>query len=142
MRTQTGNWSFFFDGSDVALNTSNGEDINGIWLLPSQDRLFLSTVSQFTVNGLSGTGNDLFACAPSVLGETTACAFSMFWVGSNFGLTSNSVDAFALAEPERLLTSPSNQTTAADLCDGMIGAADDDPDDFFDENLFLPVVTR
>ena len=109
---------------------------------PDQERLYLSTVSEFAVDGLSGAGADLFACVPFILGETAACAFLMFWGGSESGLTNNSVDAFTLAEPERLWALPGNQTLVPEACDGIAGAVADDPDDFLDESLFLPVVMR
>ena len=76
-RHTTGSWSFFFDGSDAALDTSSGEDVNGIWMTPEQDRLHFGTVSEFAVDGLSGAGADLFACTPSSLGETTACVLAV-----------------------------------------------------------------
>ena len=79
---------------------------------------------------------------PLSLGETTASAFSLFWAGSESGLTNNHVDAFALVEPGRLLTPAGNQTIVVDACDGMIGAAEDDLDHFFDPSLFLPLVLR
>ena len=31
----TGSWSFYFDGSDEALDTTNGEDVDGIWMMPA-----------------------------------------------------------------------------------------------------------
>ena len=59
-----GNWSFFFDGSDVALNTfPTAKTSTEYEVLPSQDQLFLSTVSQFTVDGSRAQARILCLCA-------------------------------------------------------------------------------
>ncbi len=44
--------------------------------------IYLSTVGAFSVTGVAGDGADIFVCAPSSLGTSTACSFSMYWDGS------------------------------------------------------------
>ena len=87
-----GTWSYFFDGSDVALGGSS-EDVNGAWIA-SANQVYLSTLGNFSVTGLSGDGSDIFVCTASSLGSTTACTFAMFWDGSARGFAGEIVDGF------------------------------------------------
>ncbi len=92
-----GDWERYFDGSDVGLR-SNREDVNGAWRDPANSELYLTTKGQFTVNGLSGTGADIFICTPSAVGANTACAFRLFWAGADHGFGDEVVDGFAVGK--------------------------------------------
>lgn len=87
-----GTWGYFFDGSDVGL-TGSSEDVNGNWIA-SANQVYLSTVGNFAVTGLSGDGSDIFVCTASSLGSTTACTFSLFWDGSLNGFAGEILDGF------------------------------------------------
>jgi VCBS repeat-containing protein len=91
-RATRGAWAMYFDGSDVALSQSSGEDIN------DADRgtngvIYLTTVGAFTVPGATGDGSDILACGSPTTGPNTSCTYSIFWDGSNNGLTGQDVDA-------------------------------------------------
>jgi hypothetical protein len=90
-----GTWSWLFDGSDVGLTTSS-EDINGVWIDPVNNQLYLTTTGAFSVTGVSGDGADIFVCTPGLLGSTTSCTFSMYWDGSAFGFAGEVADGIDL----------------------------------------------
>ena len=90
-----GTWSLYFDGSDVELTTSD-EDVRGIYIDSGTEQVYLTTKGPFAVSGVSGDESDIFICTPSSLGETTACAFAMFWDGSANGFDGEVIDAFAI----------------------------------------------
>jgi hypothetical protein len=89
----TGNWSIFFDGSDIGL-TANSEDIAGAWYDADRNILQLSTVGAFSVAGLSGSGADVFRCEGLVSGNATACGvLAMTWRGAQHGIGTQQLDA-------------------------------------------------
>ena len=96
--TTAGTWSLYFDGSDVALNTSSSEDINGVWVDPANSQIYLTTLGAFSVAGVSGDGADIFVCTPGSLGSTTTCTFSMYWDGSAFGFAGEVADGIAIVK--------------------------------------------
>ena len=91
-----GTWSFYFDGSDVGLTTSN-EDVDALSILPS-GAIGISTLGAATVAGLSGIEDeDIFGFTPTALGAVTTGAWSYYFDGSDVGLSTNSnedIDAF------------------------------------------------
>jgi len=88
----SGTWSLYFDGSDVGLSTSSSEDVNDVSIDSTTGKIYLTTVGNFAVSGVSGTGADVFMCTPSSLGTNTACAFNSYWVGSQNGFGSEIAD--------------------------------------------------
>ncbi len=118
----TGTWALEFDGSDVGLG---GLEISGLAVLPAGD-LLLSFTAAGTVGGLSVDDSDIVQFTPTSLGTATAGTFSLYFDGSDVGLTSNSedVDAIALAADGRLIVS----TTGGFSGTGASGS---------DEDLFL-----
>jgi hypothetical protein len=84
-------WTVYFDGSDVAL-TSTSEDVNGLWVDPANNQLYLSTLGAFSVTGASGDGSDIFVCTPGSLGSTTSCTFGLYWDGSANGFSGEITD--------------------------------------------------
>jgi hypothetical protein len=91
----SGNWSLYFDGSDVGLSGSS-EDISAAWVASNGD-LYLAAGGNFTVNGgVSGQASDVFRCTPTSLGNTSACTFSFFWDGAAHNFSSAVIDGLAL----------------------------------------------
>jgi hypothetical protein len=92
----SGSWAMYFDGSDVGLADTSAEDIDGLDVVAGN--IYLSTVGDFSVNGAAGAGEDIFVCAPTSLGDLTACnyASTLFFDGSIWGLSGNSMDGLYL----------------------------------------------
>jgi subtilisin family serine protease len=92
--TSSGTFAVYFDGSDVGLVGAASEDVDAA-SVASDGRILLSTLGAFAVPGVSGADEDLFACAPTSLGATTACAYStsLSLDGSAWGLGGLGVDA-------------------------------------------------
>jgi len=86
--TTAGAWTWYFDGSDVGLSTSD-EDIDAFALLPD-GRLLISTLGSVSVTGASGADEDLLAFTPTALGSTTSGTWAMYFDGSDVGLSSTS----------------------------------------------------
>ena len=63
--------------------------------------IYLSTVGDFVVNGVSGANEDVFVCTPTSIGSTSACTFSsaLYFDGSTWGLSATNVDAFNFLSP-------------------------------------------
>jgi hypothetical protein len=99
--TTSGAWSLYFDGSEIALDTTAGENIDGFWVDPASGALYLSSDVFFTVGvGVGGDKNDLYVCAPASLGEATACTFGFFWDAAAHGLEGGNVRGFSLIPAE------------------------------------------
>ncbi len=96
--TTSGTWSFYFDGSDVALNTATTEDVNGVWVDPANNQIYLTTLGAFSVTGVSGDGADIFICTPGSLGSTTTCTFTMYWDGSTNGFAGEVADGIEIEQ--------------------------------------------
>lgn len=96
--TTTGRWAWYFDGSDVGLASNNNEDVDALFVKPSDTgglpTLYFSTVGAFGVAGLSGADEDVFAFKPTSLGSTTAGSFgpSLILDGSTYGLGAFNID--------------------------------------------------
>jgi hypothetical protein len=118
----SGTWSLIFDGSDVGLGSL---EIDGLARLASGD-LLLSFTAAATISGISVDDSDVVRFTPTSLGSTTAGTFSLYFDGSDVGLTNSSedVDAIALAADGRLIVS----TTGNFGGSGASGA---------DEDLFI-----
>jgi hypothetical protein len=95
--TTTGTWSLYFDGSDVGLNTTTSEQINGIWIDRTNGKIYLTTIGAFSVTGLSGTGSDIFICTPGTLGAITTCSYSSYWTGASNGFGGEIVDGIHIS---------------------------------------------
>ena len=117
--TSSESFSRFFDGSDVGL-TSNGEDIDGLELLPD-GRLLVSTRGSFSVPGVSGGDEDIIAFT-GTLGDVTSGTWEMYSDGSDIGLGSSGEDvgAIAVANGDLHLSTWGNFSV-----NGLSGADDD-----------------
>jgi hypothetical protein len=62
----------------------------------SNGKIYLSTVGDFAVSGISGSDEDVFVCTPTSTGNNTICSFSqpLYFNGSTWGLSLNDVDGF------------------------------------------------
>jgi hypothetical protein len=99
--TTAGTWSFYFDGSDVGLSNSS-ENIDAVARL-SDGRLLISTTGSASVSGVSsGQDEDLLAFNPTQTGSTTAGSWSLYFDGSDVGLSNNNEDVNALFVRENL----------------------------------------
>jgi hypothetical protein len=98
--TTSGTWAMYFDGSDVGLNNSASEDINGTWIDKTNGKIYLTTVGSFSVSGASGDGADVFICTPNSLGSTTSCTFGpgLYWDGSQKGFAGEIADAIEIVK--------------------------------------------
>ncbi|MBU0717024.1 MAG: S8 family serine peptidase, partial [Planctomycetes bacterium] len=101
--TGAGTWSLIFDGSDVGLG---GFAINGMAVLPNGDILLTFTAAG-TVGGVAMDDSDIVRFTPTSLGATTAGSFSLYFDGSDVGLTVNDedLDAISLLSDGRLIVS-------------------------------------
>lgn len=92
-----GTWALYFDGSDVGLSTSSAEDVDALDVV-ANGNIYLSTLDNFSVSGISGADEDVFVCVPTSLGSNTACTFSpdLYFDGSTWGLGANDVDGINL----------------------------------------------
>jgi hypothetical protein len=89
-----GTWALYFDGSDVGLGETSGEDIDALYV--RGEAIYLSTADVFSINGISGVDEDVFVCAVSSLGDVTTCNYwpNLYFDGSTWGLDANDVDGF------------------------------------------------
>ncbi len=90
----TGSWSLYFDGSDVGLSGAS-ENIDSLSVLPD-GRLLVSTSGKATVPGATAADEDLLAFAPSSLGAATWGTWSMYFDGSDVGLSTSGEDIDAV----------------------------------------------
>jgi hypothetical protein len=105
----------------VGLSTDY-EDVDAI-ALTSDGRLLLSCSSSFIATNLSGADEDLIAFAPTSLGATTTGSLSMYFDGSDVGLSDNTnedVDAAAVSGSPILLSTTGNFSVP-----GVSGADED-----------------
>ena len=113
----SGTWAMYFDGSDVGLGDSSGEDIDALDVV--NGKIYLSTADNFLVNGVAGADEDIFTCEPISLGDVTSCnyASTLYFDGSTWNLSANDVDAFNFLSigpvpPPTPTNTPTNTATA------------------------------
>ena len=115
-------YELYFDGSDAGLSTS-AEDIDAFTML-QDGSIVISTAGSFSVPAvgggtLTGSGEDLLRFVPSLLGPATAGAWSIYFDGSDVGLSGSTenIDAIAVLSNGYLLVStvdaPSDSTDQA-----------------------------
>ena len=116
--TTAGTFTLYFDGSDVGLTTS-GEDLDAVELLPN-GRILVSTINTVSVVGLSAEDEDLLEFVPTSLGSTTAGTFSLYFDGSDVGLTlaGEDVDAAAVDGTGKIYLSTVANFSVAGLSGG------------------------
>jgi hypothetical protein len=101
----SGTWALYFDGSDVGLSTSSGEDVDALDVVGGN--IYLSTLDNFSVTGVSGADEEVFVCTLVSLGSNTDCSYSpvLYFDGSTWSLSANDVDAFNFLSIGPVLTS-------------------------------------
>ena len=114
-------FSLYFDGSDVGLSSATIDAFTVI----SPTEILLSFVDSRSVAGIAGTvdDSDIVTFAATSLGANTAGTFSMYFDGSDVGLTTSDedVDAIELLSGGHLLVSTRGRVSAS----GVSGAAED-----------------
>ncbi len=81
----SGSFSHLFDGSDVGLNDSSGEDVDAATINVAGE-LLLSTEGSFAVSGASGDDEDVVLFTPTGLGSSTSGSFAGFLDLSTLGI--------------------------------------------------------
>ena len=111
----------WFRGADVGLSSS-GEDVDAFAVLPD-GRLLISTSGSISAPGFSARDEDLALFTPTSLGSTTAGTWSLWFDGSDVGLTSSDEDLRGVsvdANGDLLLS-----TRGAFTVPGLSGAGED-----------------
>jgi len=91
----SGSWSLYLDGSQVGLNNSRYEDVNGVWIDEETGNVYLTTLGAFQVDGLSGSKADIFICE-GLEDDGTGCTFSSYMEGSTYGFSGEVVDGLTI----------------------------------------------
>jgi len=115
-----GTYSQYFDGSDVGLGSAA---IDGIVLLSGGDILITLTAA-FSVPGVgTADDSDIVQFTPSSLGPNTSGVFTLFFDGSDVGLTTNGedIDAIGVSPAGKLVIS----TVSGVSANGASGADED-----------------
>lgn len=86
----SGQFGLYWDGTAVALTTET-EDINGLWLDPLANKLYLTAAGPFSTQTSNGDGADIFTC-----NKNGACDRDLYWNGSAHGLSSVQVNGLSL----------------------------------------------
>lgn len=86
----SGQFGLYWDGTAVAL-TAETEDINGLWLDPLANKLYLTAAGPFSTQTSNGDGADIFTC-----NKNGACDRDLYWNGSAHGLSSVQVNGLSL----------------------------------------------
>lgn len=101
--TATGEWSLYFDGSDVGITG----DVDAFALEPDGS-LLLSLDAAVFLPGLGPVDDsDIVRFTPSSVGQDTAGTFSLYFSGASAGLTTNgeNIDAIDFTPDGRLIVS-------------------------------------
>ncbi|MEO0947015.1 MAG: Calx-beta domain-containing protein [Cyanobacteria bacterium J06641_5] len=120
----SGSFSIFIDGSDIGL-TSSSEDVDALSIDAAGD-FFFSTTGNFSVAGVSGEDDDIFAFTPSSTGSSTSGNFAsnLFFDASQAGLSSD-IKGIDLISPDG--SSGGGGTPIrleAEAADGIVGNFD------------------
>ncbi len=92
--TTKGTWAMYFDGSAVGLTTI-GEGVDAASIARNGD-IYLSTLADFAVTGVSGQNEDIFVCTPSYQANKTSCRFWPFFDGTAHGLAQENLKGIDL----------------------------------------------
>ncbi|MEZ4583026.1 MAG: hypothetical protein R3A10_15560 [Caldilineaceae bacterium] len=137
----SGRWTVYADGSDIGLGDERAEDTSALAVSEDGSVLYLGTRSGFAAEDLTGTGADVLACTPGMLGSQTGCALGLFWRGSDAQFTGQTIDGLDLLPAGSGLLARIDDTASDDpLLDTFDDVEDEDlGDDFLD---YLPLVAR
>ncbi|MBI1853819.1 MAG: S8 family serine peptidase [Planctomycetes bacterium] len=94
--TTAGSFSMYFRGASVGLATNASEDVDAAFV-GADGRIYLSTLGNFAVTGVSGTNEDIVRFTPTSLGTTTAGTFALLTRGTAIGIPSSAdVSGFSI----------------------------------------------
>lgn len=130
--TTTGQWHFYFDGSDVDLTANGSENVNALHALPDGS-LLMATNGAPTVPGLSGiTQQDVLRFVPTSLGSVTAGRWEQLFDGSDVGLTTSAeaIGALSMSPLARI-----SIATTGNFAAGGLTGTDDTVVDFWPFDL-------
>ncbi len=118
----TGVWSLVFDGSDVGWKKTIGD----FEFLPDGAVLLTSSAGQ-TVGSLKLQVHDIARFAPTSLGSTTAGTFTLYFDGSDVGLSTASerIDALARKPDGTLLISTAGRATVKNGSTSIVAQDED-----------------
>ena len=91
----TGQYAWYFDGSDVGL-TKSSENVDAIELLPD-GRLLVSTTGAFKASGVNAADEDVVAFTGSLGSNNTSGTWSLYLEGSDLSSGLADVDGLAFA---------------------------------------------
>lgn len=116
-----GTFSMYLNGIDVGLDTTS-ENVDSISVLPD-GRVLVSTSGSPSVPGLSGADEDILAFMPTMLGDVTSGTWTMYFDGSDVGLSTTSdedIDALDVIAGKIYLSTLGNFSVT-----GILGADED-----------------
>ena len=136
----SGDWSLFFDGSTVGLAN---EDVNGLWIDPANNELYLTVKDQFAFAQQDIDSNDIFVCTFSPAG---ACSYAFFWDADQHGYGADNLDSIGLGLLPPVL-SATVQKSALEPGSDADAWTDEESDDLAVEeehslHIFLPIITQ
>ena len=117
--TTRGTWSVYLDGSDVGL-TASSENIDALATAPGH--LLLSTAGAASVAGATAAGEDVLRFRPARLGTSTRGTWSVYFDGSDVGLSGVSENVLGIDLTGSAL---SLVTSGAFIAAGVSGDAGD-----------------
>jgi len=121
-------WSMLFDASDVGIS-ANTQAFARQDRAAAPDLLYLAFAGNQAISGLRTIArHDVVLFTPTALGNTTAGSFSLYFDGSDVGLTTTSeyIDALGLSEDGRLLISTTGVAAVPRPGGGTLKAQDED----------------
>jgi uncharacterized repeat protein (TIGR01451 family) len=136
-----GEWQLLMDGSVEGLGDP-GEDVSSLWFNSAFTEIFMTTYSDFAVEGASGDSADILICA--IPGATSLCSFSLALDGATLGLDGERIDglSFGVLPP---LVAPAGAAgeDAADVWPEPNDEVNDDvadDEEAEDNSLYLPFI--
>jgi hypothetical protein len=88
--TTTGTFSMYFDGSDAGFDDTTNEKIDSLTLLPDGQLLISTTGNPSVPGATTARDEDVLAFTPTLLGDVTNGTWSMYFDGSDVGLSETS----------------------------------------------------
>jgi FtsP/CotA-like multicopper oxidase with cupredoxin domain len=122
VKYNAGTWSLYFDGSAVGLGDTNGEDVDAFDIL-ADGSIVVSTRAAASVPGVAASASqDLLHCVPPSPGPITACTWTVYFDGSDVGLSlgTENIDGVAVSGSNIYLS-----TTGAFAVPGLVGEGKD-----------------
>jgi hypothetical protein len=94
--TSTGQWSMYFDGSDVGLDASS-QEIDALHIEPNGD-ILLSLGAAGTIPDVGAVDDfDIVRFIPTNLGDFTSGTYELYFDGEDVGLTGEDIDSIGFA---------------------------------------------